>query len=179
METPVITWTKHDLLYERDNQAMIQWVQHLLKISSDVPLAQIIVDFLILKLVAGTRVRSGRSLGVVAAVTNGVPRLLFDGSQLVSFTPDDFPDLEIIDTDRVEISQEVSGIGTVNVGQCVRVRPDGGEWRNGVVTHVRPVTVMNADDSDDEFDATGFEYDEIIDDSTGEIINEIYIWEMN
>merc|ERR1712032_637362 len=73
----------------------------------------------------------------------------------------------------------------LNVGQCVRLRRDhadgSGQWKNGVITHVEPhVKVLNADNSDDEFDASGYEYDDIVDDDTLEkpTVLKPMIWEM-
>merc|ERR1712032_690638 len=134
------------------------------------------------RLIPGSRVIcDGTSKGIVAAVlakgdSPTDTKILLAGSELVSMSLSDFS--SVVATGEFE-SIEKDGL---NVGQCVRLRLDESkEWKNGVITHVEPyVKVVNADDSDDEFDASGYEYDDIVDDDTLEkpTVLKAMIWEM-
>ena len=130
---------------------------------------------------AGQRVHCDGKPGIVAAVIAGHDgtgreissvKILLDGSQTMAFTPADFS--SVAPTGEHELVKK----DAFSIGQCIRCRRSAtDDWKNGVITHVDPhVKVRNVEDSDDEFDAIDYEYDDIIDEN-GAIVT-CFIWDM-
>jgi len=142
-------------------------------------------------------------MGTIAAIVNNVPKIQADGEPLAAFTPDDFLSMEFAG-ETVQIHQEVVTKATINVeddlvvvdesapcktkevsvGECVRCRsPDvpaasTADWKTGLVVRVNPVAITNVEDYDDQFDATGYTYDEIVDDKDRERVVRVFIWDI-
>lgn len=147
--------------------------------------------------------RQPASLGTIVGIFENVPQIILDKSLLVPFTLEDFltvePTGETVPTTQevvTKATKDLTGVNgetsvdddapvrirEVSLGECVRCRsPDLPSasiegWKTCMVKGLHPVRLADAQDKF-EFDATGFIYDQIVDDDGKEA--RVFIWDMH